>query len=306
MSFTSRLGNLPKTIVIHAGAFVASCTCLFGQGTPAAAEAHDATELAKKTQNPVGDIVSVPFQFNFNSGGPLQDSTIFNLNFQPVIPIRLSPGWTLITRTIVPINSFPTHLGSRFTAIGEALHFDHSQGVNGVPGPRASGIGDIQEETFFTPAKPGRIIWGIGPAFSLPTATVLSSQTGTWAAGGSAVVLAMEGPWVLGALVTQLSPLTDANGPPRVNSFLLQYFVNYNFGKGWALTTAPSITANWDAERSQQWTVPAGGGISRTFVMNKQPMSLGFQYYRNVKRPDGSPSTLVRFTWSLIFPTAHH
>jgi hypothetical protein len=212
----------------------------------------------------------------------------------------------LISRTIVPINSFPTQLGSRFTAIGEAFNFDRPGQLNGVPGPRTSGIGDIQEQTFFTPAKPGRVIWGIGPAFSLPTATLLPSQTGTWAAGGSAVVLTMQGPWVLGALATQLSPLTDANGPPRVNAFLLQYFVNYNFGKGWALTTAPSVTANWDAERSQRWTVPAGGGISRTFVMNKQPMSLGFQYYWNVKRPDGSPSTLVRFAWSLIFPTAHH
>jgi len=46
--------------------------------------------LAKTTQNPVGDIVSVPFQFNFNGGGALRDGTFFNLNVQPVIPIHLS------------------------------------------------------------------------------------------------------------------------------------------------------------------------------------------------------------------------
>ena len=64
---------------------------------------HDVTDLAKETQNPVGDIVSVPFQFNFNSGGAYQDQTFFNLNFQPVIPIHLTSKVTFIARTIVPI-----------------------------------------------------------------------------------------------------------------------------------------------------------------------------------------------------------
>jgi len=36
-----------------------------------AAEEKDATELAKKLQNPVSDLISVPFQSNFNFGyGP--------------------------------------------------------------------------------------------------------------------------------------------------------------------------------------------------------------------------------------------
>ena len=117
------------------GALLASASLLFAQ----APGEHDTTELAKKTQNPVGDIVSVPFQFNFNSGGGLKDETLFNLNFQPVMPIRLGPSVTVIARTIVPINSFP-----------------------GGDGLRSSGVGDIQEELFFTPAKPGKLIWGIG------------------------------------------------------------------------------------------------------------------------------------------------
>ena len=227
----------------------------------------------------MGDIVSLPFQFNFNNGGGLKDETYFNLNFQPVIPIHISTKITLISRTIIPINSFP-----------------------GPNGTRYSGTGDITQQIFFTPAKVHKVILGIGPAFSLPTATALPSKTGTWGAGATAVILAMPGPWVLGSLFTQISPLTDANGPPRANNFLWQYFINYNFGKGWALTTAPIITANWDAEKGQRWTVPVGGGISRTLVFNKQPMTLGFQYYTNVKRPDNAPGTGVRFVWALIFP----
>jgi hypothetical protein len=212
----------------------------------------DATALAKETQNPVGDVASIPFQFNFSNGGDLKDDTFLNLNFQPVVPLHVSSGLTLITRTIVPIVSFP------------------------APGrTRLSGIGDIQEQLFFTAAHPGPIIWGIGPAFSFPTATTSPAKTGTWAAGGSFVVLTTPDPFVIGALVVQFSPLTDSNGPPRTNAFLLQPFINYNFGKGWALSTSPMFTANWDAPSDDRWTVPVGMGITRTFSLNRQPMSLG-------------------------------
>ena len=67
------------------------------------------TKLAKATQNPVSDLVSLPFQFNFNTGGGLEDQTFFNLNFQPVVPIKgVLREWTIIARTIVPYVSIPT------------------------------------------------------------------------------------------------------------------------------------------------------------------------------------------------------
>jgi len=246
----------------------------------ASAAAQDATELAKTTQNPVGDIIAVPFQFNFNGGGGLEDQTHFNLNFQPVIPIKLSPDVSLIFRTIVPFHSFPAQSTER----------------NG-------GWGDIQAQLFVTPASPGQVIWGVGPMFSLPTATASAAQTGTWAGGVSAVVLAMPGPWVVGSLFTQVWPMADTGATPETDVFSWQYFLNYNFGQGWALSSAPTIVANWDAGKGQQWTVPFGAGLTRTLVFKGQPMSLGFQYYYNVEKPDDAPRTQARFIVSFIFPT---
>jgi len=254
---------------------------VYAQGAPAVSE-PSATDLAKTTQNPVGDIVSVPFQFNFNNGGAYQDQTFFNLNFQPVIPIHITKSVTLINRTIIPIDSVPTGNGTN-----------------------SSGVGDIQNEMFFTPVKPHKIIAGVGPAFSFPTATASPVKTGTWAGGVSGVLLMMPGPFVLGSLFQQIWPMSDTGGAPETNLFLWQYFINYNFGKGWALATAPSITANWDAVEGQQWTVPVGGGISRTLVFNRQPMTLSFQYYHNAKRPDNANSNTVRFAMVLIFPQRH-
>ena len=241
--------------------------------------AQDATELAKTTQNPVGDIVSVPFQFNFNGGGALEDQSYFNLNFQPVMPIKVTPKVNLIFRTIVPFHSFP-----------------------GPTTERNGGFGDIQEQLFLTPAKTGSVIWGIGPMFSLPTATTPGATTGTWAGGVSAVLLAMPGPWVIGSLVTQISPMSDAGGDPETNVFSWQYFINYNFGTGWSLFSSPTIVANWDAPDGQQWTVPFGAGISRTLVFRGQPLGLNFAYYNNVERPDNAAATLARFGVTLIFP----
>ena len=70
--------------------------------TPLRAE-MSTEELAKLAQNPVGNLVSVPFQNNTNFGVGPQSGTQNILNIQPVIPITINPDWNLITRTIMPL-----------------------------------------------------------------------------------------------------------------------------------------------------------------------------------------------------------
>jgi len=257
---------------------------LFIQAVPVASQQpteDEATRLAKATQNPVADLVSLPFQFNFNNGGGLDDRTFFNLNFQPVVPIKgVLEKWTIIARTIVPYVSVPTG-----------------------PDSRQGGLGDIQEQLFFTPAQAGSVIWGVGPIFSIPTATADAVRTGSWAFGPTAVILTSPGPWVIGALLNNLWTFADEGDDTEVNQFLLQPFINYNFGKGWALATAPIITANWDASDGEEWTVPIGAGLTKTTVFNGRPMSVGFQYYHNVEHPTASASNLFRVTISLLYPS---
>jgi hypothetical protein len=218
MTTTLRLLVIP--LAVFAGP--AWATSAAAQAPPE--PAHDVNELAKKTQNPVGDLISVPFHFNFNTGGDLEDRTFLNLNFQPVIPFKLNDDWHVIARTIVPINSIP-----------------------GAEGQRFSGIGDIQEQLFITPARPGGIIWGLGPVLSLPTATATPVETGTWAAGVGGVIVKMTGNWVLGGLLSQFWPLHDSGDEPESDLLVFQPFINYNFGKGWAASFSPVISANWDA-----------------------------------------------------------
>jgi len=265
---------------VAAGA-VASClvaALAAAQSTPPP-QTPDATELAKKTQNPVGDLTSVPLQFNFNQGGDYGARAGLNLNLQPVIPFRLTSKWNAILRTIVPLNTLPA-----------------------ADGARESGVGDIQAQFYVTPAQPGKLIWGAGPMFSLPTATMGLAETGSWGLGPGAVVLTMHGPWVAGGLVQQFWTIADSGGDPELNLFVLQPFVNYNLGDGWALSCSPIITANWNAASRQKWTAPLGLGLTRTTVFNRRPVNIGVQYYSSVERPDGAPAQQLRFTIAWLFP----
>ena len=108
---------------------------------PARAE-MSAEELAKLAQNPVGNLISLPFQNNTNFNFGPEKGTQNILNIQPVIPISVNEDWNIITRTIVPVISMPS-LGP---------------GIDST-----NGIGDTVFTAFLSPAKPGHWIWGAGP-----------------------------------------------------------------------------------------------------------------------------------------------
>src|SRR5450432_1115687 len=73
---------------------------------PARAE-MSATELAKLAQNPIGNLISLPFQNNTNLNFGPEKGTQNVLNIQPVYPISISSDWNVITRTIIPVISMP-------------------------------------------------------------------------------------------------------------------------------------------------------------------------------------------------------
>ena len=73
---------------------------------PAAHAELSAEELAKLAQNPVGNLISVPFQDNINlNTGPLKGTQNI-LNIQPVVPISVNDDGNIITRTSSPARSF--------------------------------------------------------------------------------------------------------------------------------------------------------------------------------------------------------
>lgn len=192
-----------------------------------------AEELAKLAQNPVGNLISLPFQNNSNLNFGPEKGTQNILNIQPVYPISVGSEWNVITRTIIPVISMP--------ALGPDVG-------------STNGIGDIVFTAFVSPANPGEWIWGAGPVFQLPTNSTAELGNRNWGMGPSAVVLHVErgSPWVYGVLVNNIWSLTSDKQGGAYNNGLVQPFVNYNFVGGLYLTTAPILTVNWKAENSQQ------------------------------------------------------
>jgi hypothetical protein len=186
-----------------------------------------AGDLAKATQNPVASLVSVPLAnvTDFNIGLFGRDRNTV-LQAQPVIPISLGQNWNLITRTIGALVYQPTV----------------SQ-----PSQGTFGLNDINPSFFLSPANPGKLIWGAGPTFLLPTASDDVLGTGKFSIGPAIVALVQPGKWTLGVLVNNLWSVAGPSGRPDVNSMTLQYFVNYNLKKGYYITLQPIITANWNA-----------------------------------------------------------
>lgn len=114
--------------------------------------AQDAEELARKMSNPIAAVISLPFQFNFDRDiGANRDGSRTTLNIQPVVQISLNDDWNIISRTITPIVR---------------------QDVPGLGDGSQSGIGDVVQNFFFSPKKPGPngLIWGVGPVMPRPMA----------------------------------------------------------------------------------------------------------------------------------------
>ncbi len=241
-----------------------------------------AEELAKLAQNPIGNLISVPFQNNTNLNYGPEKKTQNILNIQPVIPIEIDEDWNVITRTIIPVVSQPALFS------GE---------------DRTNGIGPTQFTAFLSPAVPKGVIWGAGAIAQIPTTSDSALGSYRWGLGPSFVILHLEkdDPWVYGFLVNNVWSVGSGAGG-SYNNFLLQPFVNYNFPGGFYLTSAPIATADWKADSGQQWTVPLGGGIGKIFHLGKLPVNTQVSAYYNVVRPDFGPNWQIRAQMQLMFP----
>ena len=243
---------------------------------------QSASDLAKKTQNPVADLISLPFQYNtyFETGPKAKTQNV--LLVQPVVPIGLNESWNFIARPIIPLMEQPP--------LTNAQNRNH-------------GLGNVQFQGFFSPKdKVGDWIVGFGPYLEFPTNSGPDNRFGSdnWSAGPAFIALKMEGPWVYGGLVTQL--WSYSGDDPEVNITAFQPFLNYNMADGWYLSSAPVITSNWSAVSSQQWTVPVGGGIGKVFKIGKQPVNASLRAYHNTQAPRSGADWQLQFQIQFLFP----
>ena len=238
----------------------------------------ETAELARAAQNPIANMISLPFQNNtsFNTGP--RERTANVLNIQPVLPFSVTEDWNLITRTIFPIVYQPSSV----------------RGQN-----RQTGIGDTLFTAFASPANPvwGKVLLGAGPVINIQTASDDRLGADAWGMGISGVALTIMGPVVTGALISQLWNLDGDD----FSSFLTQPFLNYNLPGGWYLTSSPIITADFEQD-DNAWLVPVGAGVGKIIRIGKLPLNLSFSAYYNVEKPKFGADWSTRFQVQMLFP----
>jgi hypothetical protein len=246
------------------------------------AGAEESPEIAKQAQNPIASLISVPFQnsttFGVGENSRVQDSLLI----EPVVPFKLNSDWNLITRSIVPLIEQP------------AL----APGLGGV-----SGLGDAQLSLYMSPAEPFHgLIWGLGPSFSFATASDRSLGTGKDSAGLSTALLTIQGPWLVGVLITDVASIGGQEARKSVHQFLMQPFVDYNFSHGWYLASSPIMTADWKAASGNKWTMPVGGGGGKILHIGRQAVNTYVQAFDDVVRPHEGGTWTLRLQVQLLFP----
>jgi hypothetical protein len=166
-----------------------------------------------------------------------------------------------------------------------------------------SGLGDVQLSLYMSPVAPFRgLIWGLGPSFSFATASDRSLGTGKDSAGLSTALLTIQGPWLVGVLITDLASIGGQDNRKSVHQFLMQPFVDYNFSHGWYLASSPIMTADWKATSGNKWTVPVGGGGGKILHIGRQAVNTYIQAFDDVVRPHEGGTWTLRLQVQLLFP----
>lgn len=233
-------------------------------------------ELAKIAQNPLANLISLPFQNSINTGIGPNDRTQYLMKFQPVVPFAEGK---VIVRAIVPYVSQPSLLGESGST---------------------NGFSDINLTAFYV-ASAGEAKIGFGPIINFPTAKDgLGAKE--WGLGPSLVAVIKPGNFVMGALINNVWSLESDN----INKMLIQLFINYNLPNGTYLTSAPAITANWNARPGNKWTVPLGMGVGKIMKLGgKLPLNLQAGAYYNVEKPQFiGEDWSIKIGATILLPTA--
>ena len=237
-----------------------------------------AADLAKKLSNPIAALISVPLQSNLLYNVGPENGFRETTNIQPVIPFELNEHWNLISRTILPV----TYQDGIFPGSGTQF-----------------GLGDTVQSLFFSPKDADPCIWGVGPAFLIPTATDNLLGGGKWGAGPTGVILKQSGPWTYGVLANQIWSFAGPESRDDVNATFIQPFLSYTTKSATTFSVNTESSYDW---RGRQWTMPINAGVSQLLKLSGQPVSIGLMGTWYAEAPAGAPDWGLRLVFTFLFP----
>jgi len=242
--------------------------------------------LATKLANPLASMVSVPFQYDWNSGYTDDNGTSNVLIVQPIIPVKLNKKWNLINRPVIPIVLKQTDIA-------------------GNSGSQ-SGLGDILYSAWLSPSTPtdlgglGDFVWGLGTAISIPTATSKLTGSGKLSIGPTAIFLLINKGLTVGALMNQLWSVAGESMRDDVDALYLQPFISYTTKSAFGIGINLESTYDWIDD---EWSIPVNLYFTQLFNVGDQKVQakFGVRYWAD-STPSGPDGWGVRFGLTYLFP----
>lgn len=246
-------------------------------------------DLGAAATNPVSNLVQFRLQNQYAPESYNADSWSNAALAQIVAPLpglasKFDPLQGIVTRTTIPYVSTPQ--------------------IDGIG--RKHGLGDTQMQVFFVPkAAPKKTVWGIGPAFTFPTAGDNDyTGAGQWQAGPAAVAMVMPVPSVqVGGLLFQQWDFHETRSNANEVSVLnFQPIIFKHFDGGWYIG-GPDVpqTYNW---KTNDWTLNLGAVVGRVGPVWGRPMQLYGGVYYNTEENDDQVSSewIIKVNVGFLFP----
>lgn len=246
-----------------------------------------ADEERDLARNPLADAIKLPIGESIAFEAGSYNRIANSLQLLPIIPVHISDNWLLLPRIVTtPLAYQPDATRSSGGSIG---------------------LGDTIATVFLTPARPGKLVWGVAPSLLIPTSTNSNLGFGKWGLGPSVGALVQPAWGSFWIAVQNLWSLPGNSQRSPVNLMIIETSFSYNLPHDWYLTTNPTINADWTQTGGDRWLVPCGGGVGRTFNMGRQAVDLNLALYYNPVRParELSPKWQMSLQFTLLYPRKH-